>query len=46
MAIIVILGIVFIALVSSKIEGKRKKEHIDNTDKQISETAKWWYNRH
>lgn len=46
MAIIVILGIVFMAFVVSKIEGKRKKDYIENTDKQIGETAKWWYNRH
>lgn len=46
MAIIVILGIVFIALVASKIEGKRDKEYMEKTNEQISETAKWWYNKH
>lgn len=46
MAIIVILGIVLIALVASKIESKRDKEYIETTNKQISETAKWWYNKH
>lgn len=45
MAIIVILGIVFIAFVASKIESKRDKEYMEKTNKQISETAKWWYNK-
>lgn len=45
MAIVVILGIVFISLVASKIERKRDKEYMEKTNKQISETAKWWYNK-